>query len=208
MAPLPPIAHCAKSLYRGDFGGHPFSTSLTWHYAGAWTPSEVQTINGLLITAWVGHLNPVLASDFDLQELETFDLASAATPAEITSGGGHGTSSSTALPFNDTFDVYWPAGSRYRGGHSHSFLAGFTVGSLGGTVDQWDGGLVPPVQAWATQVHGILNDASSYAGLGALQHGTVHYRGPVALGPYPRFEAVAAAVISTKIHGRTRRLGR
>lgn len=208
MPALPPIAHCAKSIYRGDCAGKPFSTSLTWHYAGAWDPTDVQALNGVLITKWVARLNPVLGADFEIQEIESVDLASLATPVELTSGGGHGTGPGSTLPINNTFDVYWPAGSRYRGGHCHSFLAGFTINDLGAATNTWDGAMITHVQNWSIDVHAVLNDPSTYPTLGALQHGTVHYRGPVALGPYPRFETVAAGVMSSKVHGRTRRLGR
>ncbi len=176
MPSPPPVPLVLKIQLFGTWTGKPWANIFHAKWSGG-VPSAADC--GSLATQFATQYHvdfmPFMPATVTLDHTMVTDLstlASASTDKSTAFNGSH--SAAFTVPNSVAFGIDWHAPTRYRGGHSKTFLPGFTSGSLTDPIT-WDSTVVTNVQLaandWLSTIVGFTSGTTVIGGMVV-----VHYR--------------------------------
>jgi hypothetical protein len=199
MPPLPVVPNVAKIVHHGALGPHDWQ--MVHHFAfsgGSMTTGDAALMaaaaHSALATDWIEGSNN--AEDCSLLYTTVTDLS--------TSGGAFAQSTSThtggdANPAiaQAAFVVSWQVPTRYRGGHSKTFLPGGTVDAQE-DMRTWNASQLAQATTWAN-AYAAAVAAPAYSVIGGVLHAVVSYYNKE-LNPVPPYRRAVPVVYLIQGH--------
>lgn len=137
------------------------------------SPAALTTFCTGVANAWNAEMAPRHSTDLTLTRVDAEDLTSASSAVASVSVSHSGTDGSAQLSAGAAFLISNKVSRRYRGGHSRTYLGGFTTSNLANP-QTWDAAHAgPTLTAWENFITAV--NADVWVGGGVLDQINVSY---------------------------------
>lgn len=129
---LPDLPQGVKLRFGYTFNNRPvFNVMYLKYSTSAPSVAELNTLSGLVMSAWTTNLKPILTSGMTLNFVDLQDVSSrTGSYYQNTTGGVGSVASSQPLPSSIAMAISLKVAKRYRGGHGRVYQCGFNAADV------------------------------------------------------------------------------
>lgn len=209
---LPDLPQGVKVRFAYTFANRPvFNITYLKYSTSAPSVAELNTLAGLVMSAWTTNIKPVLINSMNLNFIDCQDVSSrTGSYYQNTTGGVGSVVGTTVLPSSIAMAVSLKVAKRYRGGHGRIYMCGFNYAdTVTGTT--WATARANAVNtAWGNYVlaaNGFTAGSNTYTAVVASFY-THDGAGNQIFKTPPETYPIIGTAVHTRIDTQRRRLGK